>query len=74
MWPDPWALCTYQYYAPLPTPLPDYVGEKVGHLTYFDTKTRPIRGEFDCSPYACAAIKSTDSQIPQFLSGEKGGI
>ena len=56
------------------TPLLDYVGEKVGHLTYFDTKTRPICGEFNCSPYACAAIKSADSQIPQFLSGEKDGI
>ena len=50
------------------TPLPGYVGEKVGHLTCFDTKTRPIRGEFDCSPYACATIKSTSGQIPHLYN------
>ena len=60
------------------TPLPGYIGEKVGHLTCFDTKTCPICGEFDRSPYACATIKSTDGQIPpsfpRLLSGAKVGI
>ena len=44
-------------------PLLGYVGEQKGNLTCFDTKTCPIRGEFDLSPYACAIIKSTDGQI-----------
>ena len=46
------------------TPYPGCVGEKVGHLTCFDTKTCPICGEFDCLQYACATIKSTNGQIP----------
>ena len=45
-------------------PLPGYVGEKVGHLACFDTKTCPIHGEFDHSPYARATIKSANGQIP----------
>ena len=57
------------YYAPainvMPHyPLPGYRGEMVGHLTCFDTKNCPIHGEFDCQPYVCAIIISTDSQIP----------
>ena len=47
------------------TPHPGYVGEKV---TGFDTKTCLICGEFDCPPYACATIKSIDSQIPPIFS------
>ena len=46
---------------------------KVGHLTCFDTKTCPICGEFDRSPYAYATIKSIDSQIPHFSSIIKWG-
>ena len=49
------------------TPHPGYVGEKVGHLTCFDTKTFPICGEFNSSPYACITIKSTDGQIPHLF-------
>ena len=59
-------LCIYQCYAPLPLNL-GYIGEKVGHLTCFDTKTCPICGEFDLSPYACATIKIIDGQIPHLL-------
>ena len=33
----------------------------------FDTKTCPICGEFDRSPYACATIKINDGQIPHLL-------
>ena len=54
------------------TPHPGYVGEKMRHLTCFDTKTCPICGEFDRSPYACATIKSTDSQIPHISIFEWG--
>ena len=43
------------------------IGEKVGHLTCFDTKTCPICGEFDRLPYACITIKSTDDQIPHLF-------
>ena len=49
------------------TPHPGYIGENVGHLTCFDTKTCPICGEFDHLPYACATIKSTDDQIPHIF-------
>ena len=49
------------------TSLPDYVGEKVGHLTCFDTKTRSIHGEFDHLPYAWATIKSASGQIPHLF-------
>ena len=49
------------------TLLPGYRGEKVGNLTCFDTKTCPIRGEFDRSPYACDIIKSTDCQTPHLF-------
>ena len=52
--------------APLP-PLPGYIGEKVGHLTCFDTKTCPICGEFDRPPYTCATIKSIDGKIPHLF-------
>ena len=59
-------------------PHPGYVGEKVGHLTCFDTKSCPICGEFDRLPYVCVTIKSTDGQIPHLLldllSGAKVGI
>ena len=48
-------------------PHPGYIGEKVGRLTCFDTKTCPICGEFDHLPYACATIKSTDDQIPHIF-------
>ena len=50
------------------TPHPGHIGEKVGHLTCFDTKTCPICGEFDRLPYACITIKSTDDQIPHLSS------
>ena len=39
--------------------MPHYPGlcrVMVGHLTCFNTKTCPICGEFDCSPYACVMI------------------
>ena len=49
------------------TPHLGYIGEKVGHLICFDTKTCPICGEFDRSPYACATIKIIDGQIPHLL-------
>ena len=55
------------------TPHPGYIGEKVGHLTYFDTKTCPMCGEFDHLPYACATIKSTDDQIPHIFLDFKVG-
>ena len=48
------------------TPHPGYIGEKVGHLTCFETKTCPICGEFDRLPCVCATIKSTNDQIPIF--------
>ena len=58
-------------YAPInvmpTTPHPGHIGEKVGHLTCFDTKTCPICGEFDRLPYACITIKSTDDQIPHLF-------
>ena len=49
------------------TPHPGHIGEKVGHLTCFDTKTYPICGEFDRLPYAYITIKSTDDQIPHLF-------
>ena len=54
-------------------PHPSYVGEKVGHLTCFDTKTCPICGEFDRLPYACVTIKSTDGQILYLLLNFRAG-
>ena len=48
------------------TPLPGYV-EKRWTFDHFDTKTCPIHGEFDCSPYARATIKSAKCQIPHLL-------
>ena len=58
-------LRTYQYYAPLPPP--GICRGKGGHLTCFDAKICPIRGEFDRSPYARATIKSANSQIPHLF-------
>ena len=48
-------------------PHPGYIGEKVRHLTCFETKTCPICGEFDRLPCASATIKSTDDQIPHIF-------
>ena len=50
-----------------------YVGEKVGYLTCFDTKTCPIYGKFDRLPYACVTIKSTNGQIPHLFLGFECG-
>ena len=55
------------------TPHPGYVGEKVGHLTCFDTKTCPICGEFDRLLYACATIISIDGQILHLFLNFKWG-
>ena len=49
-------------------PLLGYIGEIVGRLTRFDTKTCPIRGKFDRSPYACAMIKAPTVKFPIFSS------
>ena len=52
-------------------PHPGYIGEKVGHLTCFDTKTCPMCGEFDRLPYACATInyiKAPTIKFPIFSS------